>query len=336
MPSADIVIVTPALRGANNGNWQTAQRWARFLSGHYRVRLCDTWSPGGAEADARLMIALHARRSAASVAAWRAARPTAPLIVVLTGTDLYRDLADDASAQRSAALADRLVVLNELGLDPLPVAWRAKGAVCLQSAPSRRTLAKTDQRLRALMVGHLRDEKLPQTYFDAARRLAGRADIELDHIGSALDPALGALATALAAAQPNYRWLGGLPHAATRRRIQAAHVLVHSSRMEGGAHVVIEAVNSGTPVICSRIAGNMGLLGEDYPGCFEVGDDAALAALLERARDDPAMLADLQRRCAARAPLFSTDHERATVLAQTALLLGPASIPLPETADERP
>jgi glycosyltransferase involved in cell wall biosynthesis len=60
---------------------------------------------------------------------------------------------------------------------------------------------------------------------------------------------------------PNYRWLGALPHESTRRRIQAAHVLVHSSRMEGGAHVVIEAVTSGTPVLASRIPGNLGLLG---------------------------------------------------------------------------
>ncbi len=109
--------------------------------------------------------------------------------------------------------------------------------------------------------------------------------------------------------QPNYRWHGALPHAATRRRIQSAHVLVHPSRMEGGAHAVIEAMRSGTPVLASRIDGNVGLLGEDYAGTFAVGDDAALATLLLRARDDPDMLENLQRQITLRAPLFSPEAE---------------------------
>lgn len=324
MRQADIVIVTPALRAANNGNWHTAQRWARFLAADYRVVLTDARTPAGPHPGPRLMIALHARRSAASVAAWRAHRAGAPLLLVMTGTDLYRDLAEDASAQRSVALADRVLVLNELGLDRLPAAARAKAAVCLQSAPTRQTRPKTGRHLRALMVGHLREEKSPQTYFDAARRLAGRPDILLDHIGGALDPALGEMAQALMAAQPRYRWLGNLGHEATRRHIQAAHVLVHASRMEGGAQVVIEAVASGTPVIASRIDGNLGLLGAGYSGVFDWGDSAALAALLQQARDDPAMLAGLQAQCAARAPLFSPAQERATLLAQVRPLLAPA------------
>ena len=309
-----VVLVTPALADANNGNWQTARRWARWLARDCRVRLTDGWAGG----DEDLMIALHARRSAPSMRAWRTAEsPTdarRPLLLVLTGTDLYRDIDDDASARQSLQWADRLVVLNERGLDRLPAALRGKASVLLQSSPSRRPAAKTTRHLRALMVGHLRDEKSPQTYFEAARRLAGRPDILLDHIGGGLDPALGAQARALATACPHYRWLGALPHAATRARIQAAHVLVHASRMEGGAHVVIEAVTAGTPVIASRIDGNLGLLGADYAGCFAWGDSASLAALLARARDDAAMLPGLAAQCAQRAALFSPDHERQTLL----------------------
>ena len=306
-----LVIVTPALAAANNGNWQTAQRWARMLAGDYRVRVVERWQQG----DEALMIALHARRSAPSVAAWRALPVPRPLVVVLTGTDLYRDIAVDASAQQSLALADRLLVLNERGLLALPEALRAKGRVCLQSTPARLPLAKTGRHLRALMVGHLREEKSPQTWFEAARLLRHRNDILLDHIGAPLDPALADEAAALALEQPHYRWLGALPHGATRRRIQAAHVLVHASRMEGGAHVVIEAVTSGTPVLASRIDGNLGLLGADYGGCFDWGDAAALAALLQRCRDDAAMLPALQVQCAARAPLFEPARERQTLLA---------------------
>ncbi len=311
--------MTPALAEANNGNWQTAHRWARMLHSAYRVRLTAQWSAG----DEALMIALHARRSAPSIAAWRAAHPQRPLLLTLTGTDLYRDIDTDAHAQRSLELADMLVVLNELGAQRLPAGLQSKCHVLLQSCPSRTTLLKTPRHLRALMVGHLRDEKDPRTYFRAAQRLAGRGDILFDHVGAALDAALGAQASALAAMQPNYRWLGALPHAATRRRIQAAHVLVHPSWMEGGAHVVIEAVRSGTPVLASRIAGNIGLLGEGYGGFFEAGNDAALATLLERAQENPDMLFRLQRQVAQRSPLFAPQAESATLHGLVAKLMDP-------------
>ncbi|MCW5612019.1 MAG: TIGR04348 family glycosyltransferase [Rubrivivax sp.] len=309
MHRPSLVLVTPALADANNGNWQTARRWQRLLAPAYRVRVTGHWDGG----DEAMMIALHARRSAASVAAWRAAHPARPLVLVLTGTDLYRDIAVDAAAQWSLHAADALVVLNERGPRQLPPALRARCHVVLQSCPARRPLAKPARHLRALMVGHLRDEKDPLTYLRAAARLAARTDIRLDHVGAALDPALGAAAAALAARQPRYRWLGALPHGAVRRRIQQAHVLVHASRIEGGAHVVIEALRSGTPVIASAIDGNLGLLGDDWPAVFAPGDDAALAALLERARDDADMLPALQARAAARAPLFAPAAEAAAL-----------------------
>ena len=309
MAHPSICIVTPALAAANNGNWQTARRWATMLAGHYRVRIQQHWDG----ADAAALIALHARRSAQDVAAWHQHHPDRPSLLVLTGTDLYRDIATDALAQQSLQWADRLVVLNELGPLQLAPALRDKCQVCLQSAPARKALVKPARHLRALMVGHLRDEKRPQTYFAAARRLAARADILLDHIGAPLDAELGEAAAALQRHLGTYRWLGGLDHGRTRRRIQRAHVLVHPSRMEGGAHVVIEAVTSGTPVLASRIAGNVGLLGAGYDGYFEADDDAALAALLQRCRDDPAMLPRLASQCAVRAPLFDPARERQTL-----------------------
>jgi putative glycosyltransferase (TIGR04348 family) len=322
---SEIVIVTPALADANNGNWQTARRWAGMLSKAYRVRLAADWE-GGNEV---LMIALHARRSAASVAQWRALRPKAPLVVVLTGTDLYRDIATDSAAQASLHSADCLVVLNELGEQSVPADLEHKVRVILQSCTRRQTQSKTRQHLRALMIGHLRAEKSPETYFDAAKQLAHRNDILLDHAGAALEPALGAQATALMSTCLHYRWLGALTHGRARQRIQAAHVLVHPSRMEGGAHVVIEAVRSGTPVLASRIDGNVGLLGERYEGYFPVGDSAALASLLERTRDDPAMLARLQQQCEVRAALFEPARERESLLEVSAGLLTPPPLRTP-------
>jgi putative glycosyltransferase (TIGR04348 family) len=313
-PRSSIVIVTPALADANNGNWQTARRWARMLASAYRMRLTRQWS---AEADgeppAVAMIALHARRSAESIAAWRAVHgPAAPLVVALTGTDLYRDIHADASARRSLELADRLIVLNGLGANAVPAMVRHKVHVVLQSCAARAPrAAKPTRHLRAVVVGHLRDEKDPRTVFAAVRQLADRHDIRIDHIGAALDPALADAARACMAAHPGYRWLGARPHAETRRRIQAAHVLVHPSRMEGGAHVVLEALRSGTPILASRIDGNLGLLGGDWPGVFDAGDADALATLLRRTRDDADMLTALNRLAARRAPLFAPEAESA-------------------------
>jgi putative glycosyltransferase (TIGR04348 family) len=313
----NLVIVTPALADANNGNWQTARRWARFLSRAYRVRITDAWHAG----DEDLLLALHARRSAPSIAAWAEASPRRPAIVVLTGTDLYRDIDHDPAARRSLDLGDALVTLNALGPSRLSPAWRAKAHVVMQSCAARRPGPRAAGHLKAVVVGHLRDEKDPLTVMRAMRRLADRLDIRLDHLGRALDPALGAAAEALAREQRNYRWLGGVPHGEARRRIAAAHVLVHASRMEGGAHAVIEAVRSGIPVIASRIDGNLGLLGDDYAATFEPGDDAGLAALLRRARDDPDMLRGLTAQCDRRAPLFAPEAEAAALHTLVAGLL---------------
>ena len=135
-----LVIVTPALAAANNGNWQTADRWARLLRPAYRVRVTDLWHQG----DEAMMVALHARRSAASIEAWHAAHPDRPLALVLTGTDLYHDIAVDAQARRSLALADVLVVLNELGAVQLPEALRGKARVVLQSCTAEISHAQGD------------------------------------------------------------------------------------------------------------------------------------------------------------------------------------------------
>ena len=313
MVRPQLCLITPALAAANNGNWQTAARWARMLAADYRVRLLPAWTGQGEDAHDDVMIALHARRSAASIATWSAQAVRRPLVVVLTGTDVYRDITHDAAAQRSLQLADRLVVLQELAIAALPAALRHKAVVGFQSCTTWRTLAKTPRHLRALMVGHLREEKWPETYFSAAQLLAARPDIFLDHIGAALDPALGEQAQALMHAQPRYRWLGSLPHSAARARIQRAHVLVHCSRIEGGAHVVMEAVRSGTPVLASRIDGNVGMLGTDYAGYFAPGDAKGLAALLEQSRDDAAMLPALRAQCERRALLFDPAHERRTL-----------------------
>jgi glycosyltransferase involved in cell wall biosynthesis len=85
--------------------------------------------------------------------------------------------------------------------------------------------------------------------------------------------------------------------------------MVLSSLSEGGANVISEAVVGGVPILASRMDGNVGLLGGDYPGYFSVGDTKALARLLQRIEGDIAFVARLRRAIARRAPLFRPARE---------------------------
>ena len=319
-----IILVSPAMQEANNGNWHTAHRWAQFLSDHCDIALAANWTASGecptSSRRPQVMIALHARRSAASIQAWAEAYPDKALVVVLTGTDLYRDIRTDASAQKSLALASHLVLLQDAGLADLPQAWHDKARVIYQSAPALVPAVKSARCFRALMVGHLREEKDPLTFMNAALQPQA-AGVSFEQIGSALSPEFALAARSTATRTTRYQWLGEMPRAATRQRIKRAHVLVNCSRMEGGAHVILEAVQSGTPVLASRISGNIGMLGTDYQGFFEQGNAQQLANLVHRCAAEPDFLAALQAQCGQRAQLFDPHREKQLVinLAESAL-----------------
>lgn len=314
MPAAKPVlcIITPATLRANNGNWRTATRWAKMLADRYRVIVQTEWD--GRACDA--MVALHARRSAASIARFHAEHGSRRLAVVLTGTDLYRDLPDSRDARHSLDVAGRIVVLQEEALRALEARWRCKAQVIFQSARvTPRRARKRRSPLRCVAVGHLRDEKDPRTLLAAVERLPHDLAIRIRHIGAPLDPALAAEAKALAARDPRYTYAGALPAHLARAAIARAHVLLHPSKMEGGANVIVEAVMSGTPVIASGIPGNVGMLGRRYPGYFTVGDASELAARLVEACGDPRYLAALARACAARRKLFAPAAEARAIRA---------------------
>src|SRR5678815_973525 len=99
-----IALITPARPGTRNGNRHTALRWAAFLraAGH-RVSISTEWS--GEPAD--VMLALHARRSHASIKEF-----PGPVILALTGTDVYHDIHHSREARQSIELARELIVLQ--------------------------------------------------------------------------------------------------------------------------------------------------------------------------------------------------------------------------------
>lgn len=259
------------------------------------------------------MIALHARRSAASIAAFAARYPQRPVALVLTGTDLYRDIRVDEQAQRSLLLADRLILLQAEGVHELSPEYAAKAMVIYQSARALAPARRSRRHFDLALVGHQRPEKDPLTAIRALLRLPADLPVRLFHVGGMLDAELAQHVAELGARDIRYHWLGALSQAATRQRIKRCHLLLLPSLMEGGANVLIEAVTSGVPVLGSDIPGNRGMLGADYPGWFPVGDAQRLTQLILAAVRDPHYYADLSRRCAERVSLFTPAHECAAV-----------------------
>jgi putative glycosyltransferase (TIGR04348 family) len=312
-----VAIVTPYLAASNTGNWHTAARWARCLRRRYRVQIIERWD--GRPVDC--LIALHARRSAESIHKFAAAHPDRPLVVVLTGTDLYRDIANNRSAQRSLELASRLVVLNERGPLRLPRRVRKKTTVIVQSARPLAPARKARRIFHIAVVGHLREEKNPRFVWRLLESLPAELHVRVHHAGAGLDPALAARAREVQARDPRYHWLGNLPRPRARQLIRRCHVLLHPSNMEGGAQAVIEAVMSHTPVIGSGIDGNAGLLGVQYAGLFTEGDIEAARALVVRAAREPRFLAQLRWACEKRGRLFAPEREARGILRLVANLL---------------
>jgi putative glycosyltransferase (TIGR04348 family) len=302
-------LITPAPPRSRAGNRATASRWAAILRelGH-RVDVSVDY--GGEPAD--LMVALHAWRSAEAIGRFVHAYPDRPLVVAITGTDAYRFIhSHPEPTLRSIALAHRLVGLHDLIAETVPLEHRHKVRVIYQSARPIADRHPAQRAFRVCVAGHLREEKDPLRPAMAVRDLPATSRLQVDHYGAAHTPDWAAAACNEMAMNPRYRWHGEIPHHRLREAYVRSHLLVLPSRMEGGANVISEAVVAGLPVIASRIAGSIGLLGPDYPGYYPVEDAAALRELLLRAEADRGFYQGLATACAARRDLFTPERERA-------------------------
>jgi putative glycosyltransferase (TIGR04348 family) len=303
-----ILLVTPAPSGSRKGNRVTAERWAHLLRdlGHpvtiaveYHRQRCD------------LLIALHACKSHPSIRRFRTERPGDPLVLCLTGTDLYGDIHTRPEALESLELATRLVVLQPLALDELPGPLRGKARVIYQSVPAPAVRARPRRDVfEVCVLGHLRPVKDPLRTAWAARLLPASSRVRVLQVGGALSDDLAEQARAEQAGNPRYRWLGERSRGQALGLLSRSRLLSLTSELEGGANVVSEAIALGVPVVSSRIAGSLGLLGADYAGYFPFGDTRALAELLLRAETDAAFYQALCTQCALRRPLFEPARER--------------------------
>ena len=155
-----IILITPAKKQSKTGNRVTASRWAQMLRdiGH-KVTVQSEWD--GTPGD--MMVALHAWRSASSIERFRQRLPSRPLVVALTGTDIYRFLhSHPQDTLRSMEMADALVCLHDLVYRAIPEPYRKKLHVIHQSAvPLKRARRPSVRTFDACVVGHLREEKDP-------------------------------------------------------------------------------------------------------------------------------------------------------------------------------
>jgi hypothetical protein len=207
-----IGIVTPAPPGSRYGNRVTAMRWARILRelGH---RVIVTQSYEGEAFD--LLVALHAKRSHDSIKRFHRERPGHPLIVALTGTDLYRDLNRSQRTQQSLELADKIIALQPKAFDHLPPHLHDKTRVVSQSVkpfPQIRTPHSALRNFQVCVIGHLRPVKDPFRAAMAARLLPESSRIRIIHVGGAMNEKMAQRARREMAVNPRYRWLGEQPH----------------------------------------------------------------------------------------------------------------------------
>lgn len=303
-----ICLVTPAAKGSRSGNRVTATRWSRILRqlGH-RVHVHTEYD--GSPADA--LVAIHAWRSAGSVAAFRAAWPGKPVVVLLAGTDIYRFAhSHRATTVATMAAADRLVGLHEGVGEDIPPEFRSRLHIIYQSAvPLPGPREPVRRWFQVCVIGHLREEKDSLRTAFAARRLPAFSRIRVVQLGAAHDESWAKAADDEIRHNPRFEWRGEVPRGAVRRCFARSHAMVISSVMEGGANVVSEAMVAGLPVIASEIPGNLGLLGKAHPAYYPPRDDAALASLLLRAESEPGFLERVAASGAARAARFEPERE---------------------------
>ncbi len=304
-----IGIITPAAAKSLNGNRATAQRWADYLRqlGH-KVSISVEWD--GTAYD--LMVALHAWRSADSIAAFKQQYPDQPLVLAMTGTDLYRFInTHPEPTLASIQSADRLVTLHRLAIRVLPKSSHHKVHVIHQSAvPLPRVLSRSVRHFDVCVVGHLREEKDSMRVAYAVRDLPDDSRIRVLHYGKAHNDEWAAYARDEMKINPRYVWFDEIPHWKIRQAYGRCHLMVLPSVMEGGANVISEATVAGLPVIASDIDGSIGLLGDDYAGYFPVQDTEALRELLLKAEAKPEYVRKLGQQCKQRAGLFTRKAEK--------------------------
>lgn len=304
-----IQLISPAKIDSRNGNRTTAVRWRNILQdlGH-RVTVSQQYT--GEDVD--LMLALHAWRSADSIQLFAEKYPTRPLLVALTGTDVYRFLnSHKQQTLKSIECADRLIGLHAHITHSIPQQYHHKARIIYQSTEAK-LIRKTRCRniFDVCIAGHLRDEKDSLRPAYAVRSLPSYSHIQISHYGKAHTQKWEHNARLEMARNKRYQWYGEISQSLLQVKFSQANLLILPSRMEGGANIISEAIMAGLPVISSNIEGSIGLLGKKYLGYFEVENTKQIKHMLLRCESDTKFYQTLIKQCASRRYLFSSSHEK--------------------------
>ncbi len=303
-----VIVTTPYGRDSLQGNTVTALRVISILeeAGVDAMMLCR----GEEMQRADVIIALHARKSSHYLADFMELNPEGKVIVYLTGTDLYDDVPSGCLiCMKSMELADGLVVSQGASLGSVPEGFLAKSAVVRKSIHLPEGLiggCDTEPDL-FLFVGHMRAVKQPFMGVEALQLLDDSVRFML--LGKEVDPGLGKLAEGWQVRDPRFKWLGGLGYVETLGWMKRSVVTVNTSLMEGGSNSVGESIVLGVPVLATRIEGNVGMLGEDYAGYFDVDDEQGLSDLMYKVLNDPSYLEMLREQVRVRGEKFSRENE---------------------------
>lgn len=298
-----VCVASPYDLSEPKGNSVTTRRVVDILREN-GIEARGTFGYEGEPAD--VLIALHAVKGAPAIEHFKKIHPEGKVIILITGTDLYQDLPEGSAAgERALESADAIVVVFEEALGSLDPRWRHKAVVVPSSlAPIDQVACPEIPPFAISVVGHLRPVKRSFLTIETVTRHP-EWEVEVWQLGAALDRESEKTAREWEGRDPRYRWFGGLPREESLARCAKSALTVNSSLLECGPNAVLEAMTMGVPILASRIEGNIGLLGQDYPGYFEGKMDGILAEILagREATDRWVEFA------AARVPLFSRERE---------------------------
>ena len=174
-------------------------------------------------------MALHAVKNYDAALAFGADNPGAPIVVALTGTDLY----GPRSFLPALRLSARIIVLQERGLQKVPRSMRERARAIYQSArPLQTAPAKLSTRFQIAVIGNLRPVKDPFRAAMAVRDVPADSRLAIRHAGRALSPEMEERARAEMRRNERYRWVGEIPRHRARRLLASSHLVAITSKAE--------------------------------------------------------------------------------------------------------
>ena len=305
----DVLIHSPYPRQKSQGNAVTALRMKNLLAeGGLSVAIHER---GDSPIEAKCLIALNARKSAAEIFAFQERQSASVVVALLTGTDVNHPEMEDPCSDTIKALhqSDVIVSLHGGFSHRIPDELLGKTTVIYPSVRIPDTVRHFPTSEREVVIaGNFRDEKNPNLLIQAVGELVGES-ITFHAYGDG--GSYQELLEKTADDYDDFKLHGVQDHEVLLTKMQSASVLLNTSIEEGGANAICEAVAIGLPVVASKIDGNIGMLGQDYAGFFTSGDVGELAKLLRRIFAEKELYELLKQQVSKRAELFSYEREAA-------------------------